>query len=339
MENRRFSFSLLLTTLCLENKIGEMKALVLEKGDFKVKNIPAPSPQKDEALIKVLKTGICNTDLDLAKGYMGYEGILGHEFVGRVVEAMDANWLGKRVVGEINIPCRECEFCLGGMAEHCLKRSVLGISQKNGAFAEFLTLPLANLHSLPTSVSDIEAVFIEPLAASLEIFEQIKIESSDSILVLGDGKLGLLIAQVMKLKTEMVSCLGKYKRKLKILNEKHIETFLLQDKIEKRFDVVVEATGNKEGLDEALFYVKPRGKIVLKSTFQGKAEVNISKLVVDEVHLIGSRCGPFLKAINALEKKKVDVKKIVDGDFPLEKGVDAFTVAQKPGVMKILITP
>lgn len=316
-----------------------MKAFVLEKGNIKIKDIPVPTPLNGEALVKVLKAGICDTDLELAKGYMGFEGVLGHEFVGCVTKTADVSWLGKRVVGEINVVCGECEFCLKGIVKHCLSRQILGIYNKNGAFAEYLTLPLASLHVLPENISDIEAVFIEPLAASIEIFEQVRIESDDSVLVLGDGKLGLLIAQVMKLRTNMVYCLGKHQRKLKILEKKEIETYLQMKKIEKKFDVVVEATGNEEGLREALSFVMPKGKIVLKSTFKGEAKVDISKVVVDEVQLIGSRCGPFSKAIEVLRKKQVDVEPMVDGDFPLERSVEAFTFAKKPGVMKVLITP
>lgn len=316
-----------------------MKTLFFEKGQLLIKTLPQPSPQENEALIKVLKAGICNTDLELIRGYMGFEGILGHEFVGRVVKTIDSNLMGKRVVGEINLACGKCEFCLEGMKEHCPWRQVLGISGKNGAFAEYLTLPLDNLHLLPPSISNIEAVFIEPLAASLEILEQIRIKGQDSVLVLGDGKLGLLIAQVMKLKTPRVSCAGKHKRKLEILKEKEIETYLSRRKLREKFDVVIEATGNEKGLSEALSLVKPRGRIVLKSTFQGKAKVDISKVVVNEIHLIGSRCGPFVRAVEVLGKKQVEVKKMVDGDFPLDKAKEAFALAQKPGAIKVLFTP
>jgi len=316
-----------------------MKALFFEKNQLIIRTLPKPSPLRNEALIKVLKAGICNTDLELIKGYLGFEGILGHEFVGQVVEAADSKLVGKRVVGEINLACGKCECCLGGMKEHCPSRQILGISSKNGAFAEYLTLPLDNLHVLPPSVPDFEAVFIEPMAASLGILEQIRIKRQDSVLVLGDGKLGLLIAQVMKFKTPEVSCVGKHKRKLEVLKKKAIETHLLGTKIGDKFDVVVEATGNEQGLEGALLLVKPRGKIVLKSTFQGEAKIDISKIVVDEIHIIGSRCGPFLKAIEVLRKKQVEVKSMVDGDFPLDKAREAFAFAQKPGAIKILITP
>jgi threonine dehydrogenase-like Zn-dependent dehydrogenase len=316
-----------------------MKALYLEKSQLIIKTLPKPSPLRNEALIKVLKAGICNTDLELKKGYMRFEGIPGHEFVGQVVEATDSKVVGKRVVGEINLSCGKCEHCLRGMKKHCASRQVLGISNKNGALAEYLTLPLDNLHVLPPSISDIEAVFIEPLAASLEILEQIRIKRKDSVLVLGDGKLGLLIAQVIKLRTPKVSCIGKYKRKLKILREKEIETHLFGAKIEEKFDIIVEATGKKKGLSKALSLIKPKGKVVLKSTFQGEARVDISKIIVDEIHLIGSRCGPFLRAIEVLRKKQVEVEKMVNGDFPLHRAQEAFVLAQKPGTIKVLITP
>jgi len=316
-----------------------MKALFFEKNQLLIKTLPKPSPQRNEALIEVLKAGICNTDLELIKGYLRFEGILGHEFAGQVIEAEDSKLVGKRVVGEINLGCGKCEYCLAGEEEHCPSRQVLGISEKNGALAEFLTLPVDNLYALPSSISDVEAVFIEPLAASLEILEQIRIKRQDSVLVLGDGKLGLLIAQVMKLRTPKVSCAGKHKRKLEVLKEKAIETHLLGTKIRDKFDVVVEATGNERGLEEALSLVKPRGKVVLKSTFQGKAKVDVSKIVVDEIHLVGSRCGPFLKAVEVLTKKQIEVEKLVDGDFPLDRAREAFALAQKPGTIKVLITP
>ena len=270
---------------------------------------------------------------------MNFEGVLGHEFVGRVVQADEKRWIDKRVVGEINIACGDCEYCRRGQTKHCLFRSVLGVQNKNGAFAEFLTLPVDNLHLLPRSVSDTEGVFVEPLAAALEIFDQIPIAKKDSVLVLGDGKLGLLVAQVMKLKAGEVHCRGKYEKKLELLRKKDIQTSLAGERLEKRFDVVVEATGIERGLEESLKWIKPRGKIVLKTTTREKTRVAISRVVVDELQLIGSRCGPFLKAIDVLKRKRVRVEEMVDGDFPLEKAEQAFTMAREPGVMKVLITP
>jgi len=316
-----------------------MKALCLERGQIKIRTLPQPSPLRNEALIKVLKAGICNTDLELIKGYLGFEGILGHEFVGQVVEAANSKLAGKRVVGEINLGCGKCVYCRGGMKEHCASRQVLGILNKNGALAEYLTLPMDNLHILPSSISDVEAVFIEPLAASLEILEQIRIKRQDSVLVLGDGKMGLLIAQVLRSRTAEVSCVGKHKRKLEILKEKAVKTHLFGTRIGDKFDIVVEATGNEKGLEEALSLVKPRGTIILKSTFRGEEKVDVSKVVVDEIHLVGSRCGPFSRAIEVLSRKQIEVEKMVDGDFPLDRAKEAFAFAQKPETIKVLITP
>jgi len=316
-----------------------MKALFLERRKLVIKDVPEPSPSDDEALLEVLKAGICNTDLELVKGYMDFEGILGHEFVGRIVKGDHPEWAGKRVVGSINLPCGECSFCLEGREKHCPSRKVLGISGKDGVFAEYVTLPLANLFPLPSNITDIESVFVEPLAASLEIFKQVSIDEGDSVLVLGDGKLGMLIAQLMKLKTSDVSCLGKHKRKLEILEQRGIKTYYSGKEMGTMFDVVIEATGNKRGLDDAMSLIKPTGKIVLKSTFKGGVNVDISKIVVDEIQLIGSRCGPFQEAIDVLSKKQVDVEKMIDGDFPLERALEAFEIAQKSDIIKILISP
>ncbi len=316
-----------------------MKAVVLEKGKIRFKDIPQPSPSENEALVKVLKAGICRTDLELVKGYMGFEGVLGHEFVGQVIQAPKKSWWGKRVVGEINISCGECDLCRSGFPGHCLTRTVLGIQNKDGAFAEFLTLPVENLHLLPSNISDIEGVFIEPLAAALEILEQVPLGRKDSVLVLGDGKLGLLAAQVMKSRTDEVYCRGKHERKLEILKKRNIQTTLSGEKLEKKFDIVVEATGEEKGIEEALLRVNPKGKVVLKSTFKQKASVDISKIVVDEIQLIGSRCGPFPKAIHALKTKWVEVEAMVHADFPLDRVEEAFTLAQKLDVIKVLLTP
>jgi threonine dehydrogenase-like Zn-dependent dehydrogenase len=316
-----------------------MKAVVLEKGKIRLKDIRNPFPLENEVLVKVLKAGICNTDLELVKGYMEFEGVLGHEFVGQVVQTPKKSWLDRRVVGEINLSCGECDLCRRGLTRHCLRREVLGIQNKNGAFAEFLTLPLKNLHLLPSNISDAEGVFIEPLAAALEILEQIPLGRKDSVLVLGDGKLGLLAAQVMKLQTEKVHCRGRHERKLEILKKRNIQTSLSGEKLEQKFDVVVEATGKEKGIEEALLWVNPRGRVILKSTFKQKVNVDISKIVVDEIQLIGSRCGPFHKAIDVLKKKSVDVEALVDADFPLDRVEEAFVMAQKPEVIKVLLTP
>jgi len=316
-----------------------MKALLRQQGKISVQDVPEPHPVVGEALIKVLKAGICNTDLGIVKGYMDFEGILGHEFIGEVKQAPSNNWLGKRVVGEINISCGRCDLCRQGLENHCPSRSVLGIHHKNGAFSEFLTLPLENLHEVPETIDDQEAVFVEPLAAALEILEQVKIDEKNAVLILGDGKLGLLAAQVMKSQTERVFCVGKHHRKMAILEKKGVKTFCGGEAIEGQFDIVVEATGRKEGVKKALSLVKPRGRVVLKSTFCDDVDLDVSSIVIDEVEIIGSRCGPFAKAILFLSDREIDVMEMVDGDFPLAQAAEALALAQKPETIKVLISP
>jgi threonine dehydrogenase-like Zn-dependent dehydrogenase len=316
-----------------------MKALLRQQGKIRVQDVPEPHPNQGEALIKVLKAGICNTDLEIVKGYMDFEGILGHEFVGEVKQAPSNDWLGKRVVGEINIACGRCDFCRQGLENHCPSRSVLGINNKNGAFAEYLTLPLNNLHEVPEIIDDQEVVFVEPLAAALRILEQVRTDEKDGVLILGDGKLGLLAAQVIKSQTDRVACSGKHQRKLDILKNKEIKTFCGGESIEGQFDIVVEATGSKEGLKQALSLVKPRGRVVLKSTFCEDVDLDVSSIVIDEVEIIGSRCGPFSEAISVLASREIDVREMVDGDFPLAQAAEALALAQKPETIKVLITP
>ena len=316
-----------------------MKAVVLRNGELKVEDIQSPLLAEGEALIKVLKAGLCNTDLELIKGYMDFEGVLGHEFVGRIVEASEKGWVGKRVVGEINISCRTCKVCQKGDPKHCPSRQVLGIHKKDGVFAEYVTLPLVNLHLLSSDISDEEAIFVEPLAAALETLEQIHISREHEVLVLGDGKLGLLIAQVMQTQTPHVFCVGHHPRKLTLLQKKGIQTSFEGQKWDQMFDVIVEATGNPKGLSEALCWIKPRGRIVVKSTFHGESKLDLSRMVVDEIQLIGSRCGPFGKALEFLKKRLIDVIELVDADFPLEEAQKAFELAKKPETMKVLLTP
>ena len=314
-----------------------MKALFFENGSIIHKEVPQPIPSPGEALIKVHKSGICNTDLELIRGYMNFEGIPGHEFVGRVVESADSEWIDKRVVGEINISCGACAYCLSGRKEHCPSRDVLGILRKNGSFAEYLTLPIRNLHILPESVSDTDAVFVEPLAAACRILEQVAIVEGMSVAVLGDGKLGLLSAQVVRLKTSRVVCFGKHSEKLNRLRGMGIQIHEgAVEGGERAFDVVVEATGVPSGIDLAIQLVKPEGRVVIKSTFEGDSPVDISKIVVDELILIGSRCGPFPKAIQLLEGKRVRVEDLVDSVFRLEQAAEAFSSARSPETVKVL---
>jgi threonine dehydrogenase-like Zn-dependent dehydrogenase len=317
----------------------EMKALIVENGEIGLKKVQDPVPGPGEALVKVLKAGICNTDLEILKGYMAFSGILGHEFVGLVEDAPQKEWIGQRVVGEINLFCGTCAFCVRGETKHCPFRKVLGISGKSGAFAEYLTLPVQILHILPKNVSINEGVFTEPLAAAIEVLKQFNNSRDERILVLGDGKLGLLIAQVMALESDAVVCVGKHKRNLAILEKKGIHTFMKGDGLSPGFSLVVEATGNEDGLNTALRMVAPEGVVVLKSTYQDAPTIDVAKIVVDEIKLIGSRCGSFPMALRYLTQKRIDVIDIIDGDFPLEGAQEAFELAGKPGTLKILLTP
>jgi threonine dehydrogenase-like Zn-dependent dehydrogenase len=322
-----------------QNKETAMKAVLRKRGIICVEQVPKPVPAEGEVLIKVLKAGICNTDLELIQGYMDFEGILGHEFVGLVDRCSDETWMEKRVVGEINIPCRKCETCLTIDPKHCPSRKVLGIYRKDGVFAEYVTLPLANLHVVPSMVSDKEAVFVEPLAAALQILDQVVIDDNKEVLVLGDGKLGLLAALVLRTKTPHVLCAGHHPKKLAILKRRKIQISLETGEIGSGFDVVVEATGGPQGMKEALGRVKPKGTIIAKSTFYGNSDLNLSSLVVNEIQLIGSRCGPFQKAVDLLQTEDFGLEEMVDADFPLEKAQEALAKAGAPEVLKVLLTP
>jgi threonine dehydrogenase-like Zn-dependent dehydrogenase len=321
------------------NRNVAMKAVLLKDKTIHVEEVPVPVPAEDEALLKVMKAGICNTDLELAREYMDFEGILGHEFVGRVVQCSEKKWEGERAVGEINIPCGCCITCKEVDPKHCPSRSILGIHRKDGAFAEYVTLPLDNLHVLPPTVSDIEAVFIEPLAAALAIFDQVRIEQDDDVLVLGDGKLGLLIAQVIQKRTEKIFCAGHHPRKLALLQKKGIHTSQDARNWDRKFDVVIEATGTSTGIEEALALVRAKGKIIAKSTFHSWGKLDYSALVVNEIQLIGSRCGSFRAALDFLSLERIDLEEMVDADFPLMEAKRAFKKAEEPGVMKVVLSP
>lgn len=315
-----------------------MKALYLAEGKIRLRNIPEPAPLPHEALVKVNRAGICNTDLELVKGYMGFEGVLGHEFVGRVVLSPRAEWLNKRVVGEINIACGVCPRCVQGRTKHCPERSVLGISGRAGAFAEYLSLPFDNLHLIPDSVSDRSAVFVEPLAAACDIFDKADIDGGTEVVVLGDGKLGLLISLAVRLKTAYVWCFGKHMEKLELLRDAGVRISTQTEGEKNKFDIVIEATGKVSGLKKALSLVRPGGQIVLKSTLHEPVPVDISKIVVDEIRMVGSRCGPFRLAIDLLREGKIDVERLVHGEFPLERFEEAFASAARDGIVKVLLT-
>jgi alcohol dehydrogenase len=318
-----------------------MRAIVLQHGQLTLRHdYPKPQLSHGEALIRVSLAGVCNTDLEVIKGYASFQGVLGHEFVGRV-EACPADpaWVGRRVVGEINAACGLCATCRAGRPEHCPTRTVLGIRGRDGAFADYLTLPVGNLHAVPEGVSDQQAVFVEPLAAALEITEQVHVRPGERVVVLGDGKLGQLIAQVLALTACDLTVLGRHQEKLDLLANRGIHTCLVErstpDAPDIVADVVVEATGSPGGFASALRIVRPRGRLVLKSTYHAQPQVNLSQLVVDEVSLIGSRCGPFAPALRLLAQGAVDVAPLVQARRPL--GLPALEEAALKGALKVLL--
>lgn len=318
-----------------------MKAVIFDgKLEFRA-DYPVPVPGPGEALIRVSTAGICNTDMEIIKGYAGFRGVIGHEFVG-IVEAVNGNdrdLLGKRVVGEINCSCGSCPCCLSGAGNHCPSRTVLGIVGRNGAMAERVTLPANNLLVVPEYVSDREAVFTEPLAAAFEILQQLHIKPTHRILVLGDGKLGLLCALALSLTQADVTLCGKHSNKLNIAAAKGIKTVLLDNlHADRAYDIVVEATGSASGFQAALWLVKPRGTVVLKSTVAAGTEVNLSPVVIDEIHVMGSRCGPFAPALRALERGLIDVKPLVSGAYPFDQAEEAFRKTAQRESLKLLIT-
>jgi threonine dehydrogenase-like Zn-dependent dehydrogenase len=286
----------------------------------------------------LLSAGICNTDLELQRGYYGFSGTPGHEFVGEVVEADTAELLGRRVVGEINLACGKCEWCRRGLRRHCPNRSVLGIAGHPGAFREFLTLPEVNLHVLPESVTNDEAVFVEPLAAACEIMDQAKIPERDEVAVLGDGKLGLLIAQVLHAHRINARLFGRHREKLRIAERAGIETTLTKAKVPvAAYNWVIEATGSQGGLRQAIQMVRPRGSIFMKSTIHGSGSIDTASVVVNEITLIGSRCGRFEPAINLLRSRTINVVDLISESLPLSEARRAFGHAARRGVLKVLL--
>jgi threonine dehydrogenase-like Zn-dependent dehydrogenase len=328
-----------------------MRALVYQGRELVLDyNYPQPAPVVGEALIRVLQVGICNTDLEIVRGYMGFRGVLGHEFVGIVEEVYGENeteraegLIGKRVVGEINAACRrpDCTYCQRGVPTHCPRRTTLGIVNRDGAFADYLMLPIGNLHSVPEEVSDEEAVFVEPLAANFQMLEQVHIEPTDSVIVLGDGKMGQLAAQVLALNGCEVTMVGKYEEKLALARQRGIATHLLKDAeqyaVSKRVDVVVECTGSAQGLTLAMRLVCPRGTILLKSTVADVSKLQLAPLVIDEIRVQGSRCGPFAPALRALSQKLVDVSSLISARYSLDEGLLAFEHAAQKGALKVLV--
>ncbi|PIQ44647.1 MAG: alcohol dehydrogenase [Deltaproteobacteria bacterium CG12_big_fil_rev_8_21_14_0_65_43_10] len=307
-------------------------------GKLKLVECQKPERGRGEAIIRVLMAGICNTDLEIIKGYRKFKGILGHEFVGVVEECKNHGLLGKRVAGEINCVCGKCSFCTAGLKTHCKDRRVLGILDHHGAFAEYLVLPEENLHLISDKIADEEAVFLEPLAAGFQVTEQVHIMPSDRVIVLGDGKLGLLVAQVLALTGCDLMVAGNHPSKLSIVKSMGIDTSLIDDLGERNADVVIDCTGTPEGLEMAIGLTRPRGTIVLKSTVAENRELDLTPLVVNEITLIGSRCGHFPSAIRALERGLIDVTPLVSGMYSINDGINAFEDAAKKGALKILLT-
>lgn len=318
-----------------------MKALRFTEGKLSLGEVSRPAAA-GEAVVRVAVSGICNTDLEIVRGYAGFSGTIGHEFVGVVEDAADRpELLGKRVVGEINAGCGRCELCIEGDPRHCPGRTVLGIVGRDGCHAEYLRLPAENLIEVPSRVTDEQAVFAEPLAAAYGITEQVAVSAETRVAVIGDGKLGLLCAMSLKLVSTTVVLIGRHPSKLSIADKAGIEGVLASDAdtLGRNFDVVVEASGSESGFAAAAALVRPRGKIVLKSTFHGTPTWPASRIVVDEITVVGSRCGRFGPALELLERGKIDVAPLISDEFPLAEGVAAMDRASERGVLKVLLRP
>ncbi len=321
-----------------------MQGLCLENGRLTHKsNIPEPECRAGEARIRISLAGICSTDLEMVKGYVpDFQGVLGHEFVGivdAVADSSDEHWLGQRVVGSINLGCGSCAVCLSDGPEHCPNRTVLGIHDKNGVFADYATLPVSNLLLVPDNVPDETAVFTEPLAAALRIREQVRIQPTARTAVVGPGRLGLLTGLVLSLAGTDVTMLGRRPASLELPAQLGLNTGLAADFADDSFDFVVEATGNGAGFAQALRLVRPLGTLILKSTYAGQVNIDLTKLVVDEINVVGSRCGPFAPALRLLARGELDPRPLIVGEYALRDGLAAFERAAQPGVRKILLRP
>ena len=323
-----------------------MRALVFNQSLLLDTRRAEPRDDDGDTLLRVRQAGICSTDLEITKGYMAFDGTLGHEFVADVISSPDKSLVGQRVVGEINIVCGRCDMCLSGLSNHCRDRSVLGILNHDGAFADYVRLPATNLHVVPSTVDDDQAVFVEPLAAAFQVTKQLgpqgrggAVEGRRWVTVLGDGRLGLLVAQVLRNTGYPVRMVGKHPDKLAMCEKWSIRSRLLAD-ISPRHDqdVVVDCTGSAAGLELAMQMVRPRGTIVLKSTVAAGKSLNLAPLVIDEITVLGSRCGPFREAIRSLAEKEVDVTSLIHRRMKLDQGVEAMRLAGSAGVLKVILT-
>lgn len=317
-----------------------MLAVHLESGRVHLRTQSLPRVPSGFARIRLLAAGICSTDLELQRGYYGFSGTPGHEFVGEVTEAADQAWIGKRVVGEINLACGHCDWCKRGLGRHCPTRTVLGIVKHPGAFREFLTLPVRNLHRVPASIPTEHAVFIEPIAAACEILDQVKTPRGARVAVLGDGKLGLLVSQVLQAKGAKVHLFGRHRDKMRLVEPAGVTTELVPKKLPHAvWPFVVDATGSSEGLRAAISMCVPRGTVIMKSTVHGLVSLDTAPAIVNEVTLVGSRCGRFESALPLLSAGKVQVGSMISEEFPLDRAPQAFAAAAKKGVLKVLLRP
>jgi alcohol dehydrogenase len=315
-----------------------MIAVHFENHQASIRKVGKPRRPEGYAVIRLLYGGICNTDLELLRGYYDFSGTPGHEFVGEVVAADNERLLGRRVVGEINLACGRCDWCKRGLGRHCPTRKVLGIVRHPGAFREFLTLPEVNLHTVPVSIPDREAVFVEPLAAACEILDQVSFPHSAEVAVLGDGKLGLLVAQALNAVGHRVRQYGRHKSKLRIAEKAGVSTEVAGKRFPiAAYDYVVEATGSVNGLAQAIKMTRPRGTVVLKSTVHGHVPLDTAPVIVNEINLVGSRCGRFEPALKLLAARRIQLEEMISEELPLSKASQAFRQAARVGVLKVLL--
>jgi threonine dehydrogenase-like Zn-dependent dehydrogenase len=313
-----------------------LRALVLNKQLHYDASLPVPEPHGDEVLLRIRKAGICRTDLELVGGYMNFSGILGHEFVGEVVSEAD-DLVGKRVVGEINVACGVCDLCQRGIPSQCRNRTTVGIDRHPGVFADYLSLTRRNLYVVPDNVSDDAAVFAEPLAAALQVTEAIHLSPRDRVVIIGTGKLGLLIAQVVRLTGADMIAVVRHESQSRLLDKWGIPTTALADLPPNRAQVVIDSTGTAQGFADSLNLVEPRGSIVLKSTYLGDPQVNMTRIAVDEIKIVGSRCGSFEAALRLLSAGLIDTNSLIEARYPLDDGLAAFEHASQKGTLKVLL--
>jgi threonine dehydrogenase-like Zn-dependent dehydrogenase len=317
---------------------GQTSRAVAFEGDLRVIGHTRPVPAADEALIRLRLGGICNTDLELIQGYKSFSGVLGHEFVGDVCEG-PVDWIGRRVVGEINVSCGECDVCRRNMSTHCRERRILGMLNYDGAFADCFRLVVRNLHPVPETIPDEAAVFAEPLAAACQILETAHLGPSDRVILLGAGKLGMLSAQVLRLTGCDLAVVVRRARQADLLARWGIHAVERSALPDGQADVVVDCTGNASGFSDALTLVRPRGTVVLKSTYAGIPQADLTRVVVQEVRVIGSRCGPMGTALRLLEQRLVEVEPLIEARYTLDEAKYAFEHAARPGAMKVLLGP